>query len=793
MVANPDVPALRIPVWDADADSLTIALALAGEGIYVLPTAGDDPRHAGSVLGKGWPSTSSTDPEQIVAWFAGTDRRVAIHCGRSGLVVPDVDHDDDVPDVLRKAIESECPPFHATRLDESSPDYDPTRGHYLFAVPPGRRLGNSNGQLGKAWGEIRGNNGIVLVGGPGRAFLQTGVVPVLPDYVADLLPDTGDRTSTVSDAEVGRFCRAYQGEANAARLVEVLGSYTRLAREGSRHQALVASACWAVREIVKGNLAGRPALRRLADEFAASMSVAGRGERVLARPAAESEARTVIGWAVAQEWTPDGGARTAALDPGARLTRLPGPARPERTRGFRNLGDPHDPAPDPHVQVSDPAAAVSPVDGEVDPAALAMAAADQDRYEWRLREQRISLRVTDTLAAERRRPLAKMGAAAFLAAPQPVYLVPDMLYADTLAVCFGPPGAAKTFFVLDLALSLATGTRWRQTTSEPGTGLPRTRVHYLMAEGQAVNVGRTWAWLTHHGVDPTLLDGWFDAYTEPIELTVEGVAQYLRDVAVDQPGLIVLDTKHAMMAGDESKAQDVKVMRDALDAIRRVCGSTVLLVDHTGLSDLDRARGSGSQKAMVATEIKVVDDDGIRTATMTRNTAGEVKGQWSFSLAQVPTAPRPAGTAVPVVPVPVDPARHPFRGLTDEWHAPDQVELPADVSVYAGRGQAAVRPLARFMRHSASAGIGHTMAEARRALWGVLRDDRGKPIHSEDTVTRAWGALVDMGRLTVVEGGQSTSRSKWLDRAGDPAASGPAAPPSQSLDAGVVSAPETDS
>lgn len=767
---------MRVPVLDPDLDSLSLALALAAAGFYVLPTAADNPRHAGSVLGKGWPERSSTDPAQIAAWFAGSTHRVAIHCGRSGLTVLDVDHWDGLTEVVHKAVTGEGAPFQATRLD--GPDADPQRGHYLFATPPGRRLTNSNGELGKAWGEVRGNNGIVLVGGPGREFLVTGEVPVLPDYVATLLPDGGDRTSTVSDAEVARFVAGYVGESNPARLVEVLAGFTRSAREGSRHQAMVSTSCWAVREIVKGRLSARPTLRRLADEFANAMAHAPRaGDRVLVRAAAESEARTVIGWAVAQEWTP-AGPRNAVLDPAARLSKVGStqPAAQPAASRLRNLGDAvsapapaptrTDPAPDPQPQVS-PGAGL-PVD-DVDPALLAMAAADEDRFEWQLRERRVRQRVDDHLAGERRRPLARMDAAAFLAAPMPTYLVPKMLYRDSLAVCFGPPGAAKTFFVLDLALCLSSGTPWRSTPTDVGAILPRTKVHYLMAEGQAVNVGRTWAWLTRHKVDPGALDGWFTAYTEPVELTVEGIAQYLGDVAVDRPGLIVLDTKHAMMAGDESKAQDVKVMRDALDAIRRVCGSTVLLVDHTGLSDLDRVRGSGSQKAMVATEIRVVDDNGVRTASMTRNTADAVEGAWSFELVAVADAPRAEGAGVPVVPVPVDPRRTPFGPLGDTWYAAEQPALPDDVSAYNGKGQAAVRPLARFMRHSATTGIGHTMAEARRALWAVLRDEKGKPSHSEDTVTRAWGALVDMGRLVVVEGGQSTSRSKWLPRSGDPA------------------------
>ena len=96
----------------------------------------------------------SRDPKVIAAWFAGTDHDIALHCGRSGAIVFDVDHPELVPDVLRRHLLSA--PFQSTRPDE------PRRGHYVFLQPPGRTIGNSNGRLGKAWGEVRGCNGVII-------------------------------------------------------------------------------------------------------------------------------------------------------------------------------------------------------------------------------------------------------------------------------------------------------------------------------------------------------------------------------------------------------------------------------------------------------------------------------------------------------------------------------------------------------------------------------------------------------------------------------------------------------
>jgi hypothetical protein len=149
---------VTIPVINPEDDMLTAALKYAAGGIYLLPVAREDPKNPGknpgSVVGNGWQAKSSRDPKQIAAWFSGTDHGIALHCGRSGLVVFDVDHLDKVPPVLAKYLSTA--PYQSTRPDT------PGRGHYIFRQPPGRMIGNSGGRLGGAWGEVRGLNGVII-------------------------------------------------------------------------------------------------------------------------------------------------------------------------------------------------------------------------------------------------------------------------------------------------------------------------------------------------------------------------------------------------------------------------------------------------------------------------------------------------------------------------------------------------------------------------------------------------------------------------------------------------------
>lgn len=385
----------------------------------------------------------------------------------------------------------------------------------------------------------------------------------------------------------------------------------------------------------------------------------------------------------------------------------------------------------------------------------------------RVRSLRAEREARDQLAAENRAPLSIMDVDAFLDAPPPDYLVPKMLYRDGLAVVFGAPGAAKSFLVLDIALCLSTGTPWR------GRPIGRGKVHYVMAEGQATNTLRTLAWLHHRDVDRAELRGWFTPITEPVMLTDAGIVDYVLAVAADQPDMIILDTKNLMFAGKESQGDDYGAMLRVLHRLRAAAGGcAIVLIDHSGLTDDGRTRGSNAQKGGVETEVRVVDDNGIRRAEITRDKSGKVGATWHYRLHQVDEVPHPADVEAPAVCVEVDATDlltgGAFAGTVEDWNTASQAPLPDDVAAWDKAGRTAIKALARFMRYSASGGVGFTAPQATRAVRERYVDERGKPKWSADTVTRAWGALVELGRLQVAESGGSVSRSLWVARPGDP-------------------------
>ena len=140
---------LSIPVLPDGVDMLTAALAYAACGWYVLPVKRGT-KNPGTVVGDHWQDKSSRDPKQIAAWFAGTDHGIALHCGRSGAVVLDVDRPELIPADWWCHLDTA--PFQSTRPDVVG------RGHYVFGMPTGRSIGCPV----FGWGEVRGLNGVII-------------------------------------------------------------------------------------------------------------------------------------------------------------------------------------------------------------------------------------------------------------------------------------------------------------------------------------------------------------------------------------------------------------------------------------------------------------------------------------------------------------------------------------------------------------------------------------------------------------------------------------------------------
>lgn len=197
----------------------------------------------------------------------------------------------------------------------------------------------------------------------------------------------------------------------------------------------------------------------------------------------------------------------------------------------------------------------------------------------------------------------------FCSQPAPMgWLVKGWLPDTGLAMVHGPSGGGKTFHVLDWCLRIASGGGEWQGCKVRDKGA----VVYLAGEGHHGLRARIAGWKQHHGYGGALA---MHISRSGCDLnTPAGYVQALSAIRTtgQRPALIVVDTLHRFLAGDENSAQDAKTMLDACGAMQAEFGCAVMLVHHTGVSDeaQHRARGSSAWRGALDVEISIQPDAG---------------------------------------------------------------------------------------------------------------------------------------------------------------------------------------
>jgi len=191
----------------------------------------------------------------------------------------------------------------------------------------------------------------------------------------------------------------------------------------------------------------------------------------------------------------------------------------------------------------------------------------------------------------------------FSAQPAPIkWLIKGWLQDLGLSMVHRPSGGGKTFVVLDWCLHIASDKQlWA------GLKVKNGDVVYLAGEGHHGLKGRVAAWKHANGVNK--LNMWLSK--AGVDLNTS--AGYLRvkkaiDALPGKPKLIVVDTLHRFLSGDENSSEDAKTMLDACAGLMREYECSVLLVHHTGVSEetQHRARGSSAWKGALENEISIV-------------------------------------------------------------------------------------------------------------------------------------------------------------------------------------------
>lgn len=210
----------------------------------------------------------------------------------------------------------------------------------------------------------------------------------------------------------------------------------------------------------------------------------------------------------------------------------------------------------------------------------------------------------------------------FCAKPDPIkWLAKHWIQEQSLMMIFGPSGCGKTFIVLDACLHIASGAgNWY------GKKIKRAPVVYLAGEGHFGLKARVAGWKQVHKPESPL-DMWISSGGAKLdnEKSFQKVVEELRQLPV-KPALIVVDTVHRFLEGDENSAQDAGDFVFRCDELKRLFGCAVWLVHHTGVSDdaKHRARGSSAWRGDLDIESCVTKNkDGTITLKQTKNKDAE--------------------------------------------------------------------------------------------------------------------------------------------------------------------------
>lgn len=211
-----------------------------------------------------------------------------------------------------------------------------------------------------------------------------------------------------------------------------------------------------------------------------------------------------------------------------------------------------------------------------------------------------------------------------------------------LGAVFGAPGSGKSFFCLDMALTIG-GAKptWRGNYVEQGPVL------YLGMEGGRLFQNRISAYYTYHRASAphffrcpvtVNLRSSEEAFTR-----LKAAAEAIAERSGQGLKMIVVDTlNRAMAGGNENSPEDMGAFVASCDALAKELNCYVLIVHHSGKDAARGMRGHSSLIGAVDTEIEISND----TATVSKQRDGPDGEQFGFTLVTVELGGTPRGKTV---------------------------------------------------------------------------------------------------------------------------------------------------
>lgn len=207
----------------------------------------------------------------------------------------------------------------------------------------------------------------------------------------------------------------------------------------------------------------------------------------------------------------------------------------------------------------------------------------------------------------------------------PDELVEGLMTIGSAVVVYGDSNSGKTFWALSVATAIATGADCYGRKTDPGL------VVYLASEAPASIRSRMQAIKKHYNCNLENL------VMVPVPMNFYSGDQDAHDVielvrAVEQikgrpVRLIIGDTLARMSAGaNENSGEDMGPVMARFDQVATATKAALMIIHHNGKDAAKGARGWSGIRAHIDTEIEVVEKDGIRSVTVTKQRELPSKG-----------------------------------------------------------------------------------------------------------------------------------------------------------------------
>lgn len=191
--------------------------------------------------------------------------------------------------------------------------------------------------------------------------------------------------------------------------------------------------------------------------------------------------------------------------------------------------------------------------------------------------------------------------------PRTAWLIRGILKERTISVLSADSGGFKSFFALEMALCIATGTPFF------GREVKRGTVVYVAAEGYEELLDRARAWSQERGVS---LPANFHVIKAPVNLAdAKAKAKIVNTIQKLDPVFLALDTLSQNALGIEENSNTAMAMFTAgMAEVGSALGAHVQVIHHN--SKAGGFRGAGSIKGNVDTHITLERPEGDQTNTV---------------------------------------------------------------------------------------------------------------------------------------------------------------------------------